>query len=124
MHSNNAVYSRCFDIFTLHCSRSWSFYKTKVTRPRPRSELQNQDQDQDQTCKTKTKTEAYKTKTKTRPVFVGLRPVLSQDRGLRPHHCFHHAKSLLFITVHPCCLKGERKEKVQSKHNRKRTNTF
>ena len=47
MHSNNAVYSRCFDIFTLHCSRSWSFYKTKVTRPRPRSRPEWQDQDQE-----------------------------------------------------------------------------
>jgi len=45
-----------------------------------------QDQDQDQTCKTKTKTAAYKTIARPRPVFVGLRPVLLQDRGLRPHH--------------------------------------
>jgi len=43
--------------------------KTKSIRPRlrPRPKLQDQDQD-------------YKTKTKT---VAGLRPVLSQDRGLR-----------------------------------------
>ena len=70
--SNNLVYSTCFLIFytrllkirVLFVYKATQSYKTKtrLARPRPRS----------------------------RPVFVGLRPVLSQDRGLKPHHCQQH----------------------------------
>jgi len=77
-----------FDIFTLDCSRSWSFL---FLRPK----LHDQDQDQSSKTKIKTKTRLARpwsrprpqpTRPRPRPVFVGLRPVLSQDRGLRPHH--------------------------------------
>ena len=73
-------------IFTLYCSKSWS---SLSIRPKL------QDKDQDQSCKTKTKTKTRVARpirrprpqpTIPRPVFVGLRPVVSYERGLRPYH--------------------------------------
>jgi len=58
----NIFYTRLLEIMVLFV------YKTNAIRPM----LQDQDQD----CSLQD----------ARPIFIGLRPVLSQDRGLRPHH--------------------------------------
>ena len=77
--------------FILDCSKSLSCLSVRPLIYKTKTRAANKTKIKTKTGLARPRPRPKPTRPRLRPVFVGLRPILSQDRGLRPRHwCWRH----------------------------------